>query len=90
MAIHSLENSGNIEKHRLVTWIREKIKLAPTFGFRMLEIIDPSLEGNFDVSEAEVLVEVALQCVEDDMNERPSMSQVTEMLQAHQNKLLPR
>ncbi|QCE16495.1 somatic embryogenesis receptor kinase 4 [Vigna unguiculata] len=89
MAIHSLENSGNIEKHRLVTWIREKIKLAPTFGFRMEEIIDPSLEGNYNVSEVEVLVEVALQCVQDDMNERPSMSQVAEMLRAHQNKLLP-
>ncbi|KAL9313042.1 hypothetical protein ACSQ67_018494 [Phaseolus vulgaris] len=86
----TLENSGDIEQHRLVTWIREKIKHSPTCAFWMEEIIDPNLEGNCDVSEVEVLVKVALQCVEDDMNERPSMSQVAEMLQANQNKLLPR
>ena len=90
VAIHSLENSGDIEQHRLVTWIREKIKHAPTCAFWMEEIIDPSLEGNYNVSEVEVLVKVALQCVEDDMNERPSMSQVAEMLQANENKLLSR
>jgi len=90
MAIHSLENSGDIEQQRLVTWIREKIKQAPTCAFWMEEIIDPNLEGNYDVSEVEVLVKVALQCVKDDMNERPSMSQVVEMLQSSENKLLLR
>ncbi|KAL9313043.1 hypothetical protein ACSQ67_018495 [Phaseolus vulgaris] len=86
----SLENSGDMEQQRLVTLIREKIKHSPTCAFWMEEIIDPNLEGNYDVSEVEVLVKVALQCVEDDMNERPSMSQVAEMIQANQNKLLPR
>ncbi|BAT77882.1 putative receptor protein [Vigna angularis] len=88
VAIHSLENSRDMDHHRLVTWIREKIKHAPTCAFWMEEIIDPKLEGNFDVSEVEVLVKVALQCVQDDMNERPSMSQVAEMLLANENKLI--
>ncbi|CAJ1973427.1 unnamed protein product [Sphenostylis stenocarpa] len=89
MEIQSLENSRGIEQHRLVTWIRDKIKHATTREFWIEEIIDPSLEGNYDVSQVEALVKVALQCVKDDMNERPSMSQVAEMLQSHQHKLLP-
>lgn len=86
MGIHSVENStGGIEQHRLVTWVKDKLNSAPTPMFWVEEIADPYLEGLYDVSQVEVLVKVALQCVQDDMNERPSMSQVVEMLaQSHE------
>ncbi|RDY02031.1 putative receptor protein kinase ZmPK1, partial [Mucuna pruriens] len=89
MEIHSLENSKGIEQRRLVTWITDKIKCAPSTAFWIEEIIDPNLEGRYEVSQVEILVKVALQCVKDDMNERPSMSQVAEMLQSHENKVNP-
>ncbi|KAK7847163.1 putative receptor protein kinase zmpk1 [Quercus suber] len=44
------------------------------------EIIDPMLVGKYDIFEMEALVQVALQCVEEDKDERPTMSQVVEML----------
>ncbi|KAL2346442.1 hypothetical protein Fmac_000442 [Flemingia macrophylla] len=80
MEIQSVENSRGIDQWRLVTWAKEKIKHAPTREFWIEEIIDPKLEGEYEVSQVEILVKVALQCVQDDMNERPSMSQVVEML----------
>ncbi|XP_027356531.1 putative receptor protein kinase ZmPK1 [Abrus precatorius] len=86
MEIHSLENSKGIEQRRLVTWVTDKINIAPTSEFWIEEIADPNLEGQYNVSEVEILVKVALQCVKDDMNERPTMSQVAEMLQSHERK----
>ncbi|CBI19458.3 unnamed protein product, partial [Vitis vinifera] len=44
------------------------------------EILDPSMEGEYDMGEMEILVAVALQCVELDKDERPTMSQVVETL----------
>ncbi|KAK7351615.1 hypothetical protein VNO77_11196 [Canavalia gladiata] len=87
--IQSVENSRGIEQRRLVSWVTETINSAPTNEFWMEEIVDPVLEGHYDVSQVQILIKVALQCVEDDMNQRPSMSQVVEMLHSHQNKLLP-
>lgn len=79
--IHSSENSkGGIDQRRLVSWVREKINGAPTRECWMEEIADPNMEGQYDTSKIELLVKVALRCVEDDMLERPSMSQVVEML----------
>ena len=37
-------------------------------------IIDPMLEGKYDMGEMEVLAQVALQCVEEDKDARPTMS----------------
>jgi serine/threonine protein kinase len=82
MEIHSLNNSGGggIEHHRMVSWVIEKVKNAPTTMFWIEEIVDGNLEGKYDVNQVENLVKVALKCVKDDRNERPSMSQVVEML----------
>ncbi|CBI19461.3 unnamed protein product, partial [Vitis vinifera] len=44
------------------------------------EILDPSMESQYDMGEMEILVAVALQCVELDKDERPTMSQVVETL----------
>ena len=49
------------------------------------EIIDPMLEGKYDMDKMETLVWVSLQCVKEDKDERPTMSQVVEMLLSHEN-----
>ncbi|KAF4384169.1 hypothetical protein F8388_001407 [Cannabis sativa] len=73
---------------RLVTWVKEKMNNNGdycTVESRIEEIIDPMLleSGEFEVEKIKVLVKVALQCVEEDKDDRPSMRQVVEMLQFH-------
>ncbi|ONI33511.1 hypothetical protein PRUPE_1G429700 [Prunus persica] len=68
------------EQRRLITWVREKVNGTTDIASRMGEIIDPSFEGNYDLKKMEILLEVALHCVEEDKDARPTMSQVVEML----------
>ncbi|TKY66095.1 putative receptor protein kinase ZmPK1 [Spatholobus suberectus] len=66
---------------RLVTWVREKRS-----GTSWLEhIIDPAIKTNYDECKMDLLAKVALDCVEEDKDIRPTMSQVVEMLQSHQS-----
>ena len=44
-------------------------------------IVDPSLEGNFDINSAWKAVEIAMACVSPNPNERPTMSVVVIELQ---------
>ncbi|XP_045792999.1 putative receptor protein kinase ZmPK1 [Trifolium pratense] len=64
---------------RLITWVREKKRSTCWVE----EIIDPSMVNNCDLNKMEVLARVALDCVEEDRDIRPTMSQVVEMLQCH-------
>ncbi|CAI8612374.1 unnamed protein product [Vicia faba] len=61
----------------LISWVREK-KRSQCW---VEEILDPSIGTSCDLSKMEILVRVALECVEEDMDIRPNMSQVVEMLQ---------
>ncbi|KAK2965418.1 hypothetical protein RJ640_006937 [Escallonia rubra] len=66
----------------LVHWVREKMQgesAAKESWVR--EIIDPKIDGHSDLDEIEVVVKVALHCVEEDKDARPTMSKVVEMLQ---------
>ncbi|KAL5537440.1 hypothetical protein UlMin_046058 [Ulmus minor] len=51
------------------------------------EIMNPVLEGKFDKAKTELLVKVALQCVEEDKEARLDMRQVVEMLQFNEEEL---
>ncbi|CAJ2670287.1 unnamed protein product [Trifolium pratense] len=64
---------------RLITWVREK-KMSACW---VEEIIDPSMVNNCDLSKMQILARVALDCVVEDRDIRPAMSQVVEMLQSH-------
>ncbi|KAL4649557.1 hypothetical protein ACB092_01G022100 [Castanea dentata] len=79
-SVHAIDDGGEAEHKRLVTWVREKMKKAAANTSLLEEIIDPMLVGKYDIFEMEALVQVALQCVEEDKDERPTMSQVVEML----------
>ncbi|XP_030956002.1 putative receptor protein kinase ZmPK1 [Quercus lobata] len=79
-SVHAIDDGGEAEHKRLVTWVREKMKKVAANTSLLEEIIDPMLVGKYDIFEMEALVQVALQCVEEDKDERPTMSQVVEML----------
>ena len=49
------------------------------------QIIDPAIGLNYDVSKMEILVKVALDCVQEDKDARPTMSKVVEMLHSHES-----
>uniref|UniRef100_A0A7N2KRS9 Uncharacterized protein n=1 Tax=Quercus lobata TaxID=97700 RepID=A0A7N2KRS9_QUELO len=72
-------NEGvEIEHQRLVTWVREKKNREVANWIE--DIIDPTVEDRYDMVKMKILVEMALQCVEEDKDARPNMSQVVEML----------
>uniref|UniRef100_A0A803PZ97 Receptor-like serine/threonine-protein kinase n=1 Tax=Cannabis sativa TaxID=3483 RepID=A0A803PZ97_CANSA len=74
---------------RLVTWVREKMNGEDgIFASRIEEIIDPTMLelGEFDKDKIIILVKLALQCVEEDKDVRPTMRQVVEMLQCYEDE----
>ena len=78
MAIHGTDGIG--ERQSLVAWVKGKMNSATAVASWIEEILDPSMESKYDMGEMEILVAVALQCVELDKDERPTMSQVVELL----------
>jgi serine/threonine protein kinase len=79
-SVHAIDDGVVAEHKRLVTWLREKMNRAAKNSFCLEEIIDPMLKGKYEIGQLETLVRVALQCVQDDKDARPTMSQVVEML----------
>ncbi|XP_056177392.1 putative receptor protein kinase ZmPK1 [Syzygium oleosum] len=82
---HSLESGGDAKQIRLVPWARNKMMEPGRTGSRLQEMVDPALKGDYDPKKMEILIEVALECVEEDKDARPTMSQVVEMLLRHEN-----
>ncbi|KAE8100122.1 hypothetical protein FH972_018049 [Carpinus fangiana] len=86
MGVNETDDGGETEDRRLVTWVREKKnRMAATTASWMEEIIDPIMEGTYEMGKMEILVGMALQCVKEDKDERPTMSQVVEVLLSHDN-----
>ncbi|XP_031381381.1 putative receptor protein kinase ZmPK1 [Punica granatum] len=71
---------GETENRGLTSWVKQKMSGEVPTAIRIEEIVDHSIEGGYDVKKVEVLVAVALQCVADDKDDRPTMSQVVEIL----------
>ncbi|XP_074369951.1 putative receptor protein kinase ZmPK1 [Apium graveolens] len=75
-ALGSNDSVGNGGEPRgMMSWVREKTKEGA-------EIVDPKINGAYNIGELEVLLKVALQCAEDEKDARPSMSQVVDMLRS--------
>ncbi|KAH7541837.1 hypothetical protein FEM48_Zijuj02G0009900 [Ziziphus jujuba var. spinosa] len=82
------ESGRMTENHgRLVKWVKEKMVGADSSQTNWIEeIADSRMGGKFDKAKLEILVKVALQCVEEDKEARPTMHQVVEMLQCHEEE----
>ncbi|KAF3946421.1 hypothetical protein CMV_027309 [Castanea mollissima] len=84
--MHASDSGETREHKRLVTLVKEYINIGTaTRKSRIEEIIDPMMPGKYDKVKMELLVKVALQCVAEDRDERPSMKQVVEMLIGHED-----
>ncbi|KAL5981881.1 hypothetical protein ACLOJK_015948 [Asimina triloba] len=68
---------------RLVPWVRDVMGNTGSMEAKMEEIKDPMVDGACDVGKMEVLVRVALECVDEERDARPTMKQVVEMLLGH-------
>ncbi|PSR99813.1 Receptor protein kinase [Actinidia chinensis var. chinensis] len=75
---------GEMEQRGLVRWVREKFNGNGSIESRLDEIIGPVMKDGYDVRKMQVLVEVALQCVEEDKSARPTMREVVERLLHHE------
>ncbi|KAB1220322.1 putative receptor protein kinase ZmPK1 [Morella rubra] len=83
--IHAVDDAADRERKSLVTWVREKKNGEATKTCWIEDVIDPIMEGRCDMGKMEMLVSVALQCVEEDKNARPTMSQVVDILHHHKD-----
>ena len=82
-----ISDSGETREHkRLVTLVREYINIGiATRKSWIEEIIDPMMAGKYDHAKIELLVKVALQCMAENKDERPTMNEVVEMLLSYQD-----
>ncbi|KAH7849791.1 hypothetical protein Vadar_023016 [Vaccinium darrowii] len=78
-------NTGEMEQRGLVKWVREKMNGNAGKHLWLEEIIDPVMKGKCDLKMMKILVQVALECVEEDNSARPTMRQVIERLLPHEN-----
>ncbi|XP_058221132.1 putative receptor protein kinase ZmPK1 [Rhododendron vialii] len=76
-------NTGEMEQRGLVKWVREKMNRNGENELWLQEIIDPVIKGKCDLRKMGILVQVALECVKEDKDARPTMSQVIERLLPH-------
>ncbi|KAG5543606.1 hypothetical protein RHGRI_016376 [Rhododendron griersonianum] len=75
-----LLDSNFQSKRGLVKWVREKKNGNGENELWLEEIIDPMMKGKCDLRKMGILVQVALECVKEDKDARPTMSQVIERL----------
>lgn len=67
----ALSKSTHNEKTHISEWVK------PILETRAIEgIVDPRLEGNFNINSTWKIVEIAMNCVSQNSRERPTMSQV--------------
>lgn len=78
-------DSGGMEPRGLVNWVRENWHPSNRKSSQTQLLLDPgmNMNGECDVEKMATLIEVALQCAEEDKEARPTMSQVVDMLQLH-------
>ncbi|XP_028780957.1 putative receptor protein kinase ZmPK1 [Neltuma alba] len=71
---------------RLLTWVREKRKKTTSCSW-VEQILDAAIVSEYGVEKRkmETLAKVAMECVEEDRDARPTMSQVVEMLQSQED-----
>ncbi|XP_022715663.1 putative receptor protein kinase ZmPK1 isoform X2 [Durio zibethinus] len=87
MVVHGTKGQEEEEQGTLlVKWVKEQMMIQSPETW-MGVIIDPTLDGKYDEDEMLILVSVALKCVENDKDARPTMGQVVQMLLRHGENL---
>ncbi|KAI7745331.1 hypothetical protein M8C21_001378 [Ambrosia artemisiifolia] len=78
----SCDDNEKLELRRLVSWVKEKVhedceSLTET---RIMDVLNPMIRGEYEKCLMNALLKVALQCVREDKDDRPTMSEVVKML----------
>lgn len=76
---------GEVELWRLVAWVKEIMSRDAPIWANLKDIVDTEKGEEYYMGKMGILVSTALQCVEDDMNVRPTMRQVVERLVCYEN-----
>ncbi|PON48875.1 S-receptor-like serine/threonine-protein kinase [Parasponia andersonii] len=80
------DNGREETEHRgLVTWVREIVHGRSEREAWLEKVMDSLMEGEYDKEKMEILLRVALKCVEEEKDARPTMSQVVKMLLGYEN-----
>ncbi|PWA40760.1 hypothetical protein CTI12_AA557650 [Artemisia annua] len=78
------DQSGGGYERPMVRWVREKVSVVGDgYGGKdnwIDEIVDSTVKGEYDKVRMGILIKVALQCAEENLDARPTMSQVVDML----------
>ncbi|RCV14970.1 hypothetical protein SETIT_3G021200v2 [Setaria italica] len=74
------EEDVHMDLQLLVAWLKVKMKSDDERASWMEEFIDPRLRGDFSHLQAAAMLEMAVSCVDDDPNSRPSMNAVLQKL----------
>ncbi|CAN6486783.1 unnamed protein product [Victoria cruziana] len=74
---HQIGEDGEVGHKQLIPWIREIVRMKHNW---VDDIVDPQLSGTYDKSTMEILIKVSLQCVEEERDARPTMSQVVDSI----------
>ncbi|KAE8683526.1 putative Eukaryotic aspartyl protease family protein [Hibiscus syriacus] len=76
-----VSDDGSSKVHRtLVEWVRGEVARTLESGTWKHVIVDPKLEGIYDEAEMVTMVNVALRCVHEDRDQRPTMGEVVRIL----------
>ncbi|KAK9064289.1 hypothetical protein SSX86_015669 [Deinandra increscens subsp. villosa] len=76
------DDNERLEQKRLVSWVREKVHGANkslTYT-QIIELLNPMIKGEYEIDDMNILLKVAMQCVDEDKDARPTMSEVVKMI----------
>ncbi|CAN6486786.1 unnamed protein product [Victoria cruziana] len=77
MGFQHIGENGEVGYRQLIPWIREMVRMNRNW---VEEITDTQLHGMYDNSSVEILIKVALQCVAEERELRPTMSQIVDSI----------
>ena len=80
IAIPDIDALGETEQRGFIKWVKDRMNGRGAEGSWVKEILHPVMEGECDMRKMEILIGVALGCVEEDKESRPTMSQIVEKL----------
>ncbi|KAI3465308.1 hypothetical protein Pfo_021971 [Paulownia fortunei] len=81
ISVKDHEMAGKLEEKRLINWVREMVNGDSGMATWIEQVMGPFLvNGEYGKAKMEQLIRVALNCVEEDRDARPTMSHVVEML----------
>ncbi|KAA8537803.1 hypothetical protein F0562_027617 [Nyssa sinensis] len=78
--VHTIDDTREKDDITLVMWVRKKMHESAGNTSWIEEIVDPTVDGEYNMGRMELLVRVALLCAEEARDARPTMSKVVEML----------